>query len=787
MENSANRIELELYTIHQRRQTRNKTLVARREQLVIGHGAATFGFMMSKAKESIKGSSDMPKGQALSVEVGAGPGVSPPNQSNPPTILDNLNTATKPTTTNKILNTDCNAPIKKRHPIPVNRRAREQLQELINLKYAGFESVDVEYWEPRQLDEAYSAYNARRQRECAKMDEFINQAKIKFAKSTKDKSKGSQKNNDEEKKEEAKESDLNSASVLDADDQNTLLAENEVLQSKVDELGRKLKNLYSELDLERNARLEAEKRHEPSQGKISHKSEEPYKLSKTLEEIETLSSSLTKERAQVTKLENDLKSERLLVQSLRAELSSERLIREELQSSVNNLQRRVSELEKTPTAVPTDRNQPTPQQIGEIAKAVEKILEAKIDTLLQKLPSSSANFPPVGSTPVETRELEFDFRLPRVQRKKQQRKAKKSIQPSQPANHATNSPQRQTQPKGNDTLQSTGSLYTFDRTRDIQNNDMLVYHKGQSPEHLSGTTTRKEMKKNGEPGTKQRRNTQSSQKLPKKSVQEIQREKTSAVEKILVIPQNQPQGNLEPASRDNKRRVTAILKEFKIRPRLAGIKNIIEFESGAALLILDKSKAEALKLKLPDIGLQLKGKPTQRRCSFRIHRVPAEDSEQDICDDIQGRLGLAPDRVIKVPYHNPDLGTMVMVIVECDRNLFEAASAKTSILIGYNRCYIDTSLKIMRCKSCMLYGHTMRHCPGISDAAKKIISENPNDCPDCICYNIKIGSARLPRARLRNSRHTPGSDRCRTWSILKQKFVAARQSADLEGAASPIQ
>lgn len=52
-----------------------------------------------------------------------------------------------------------------------------------------------------------------------------------------------------------------------------------------------------------------------------------------------------------------------------------------------------------------------------------------------------------------------------------------------------------------------------------------------------------------------------------------------------------------------------------------GIWNIVEFESGLALLFVEKNYAKALRLKLPDIGLNIKNTPARRSFSFCIHNV----------------------------------------------------------------------------------------------------------------------------------------------------------------------
>lgn len=127
-----------------------------------------------------------------------------------------------------------------------------------------------------------------------------------------------------------------------------------------------------------------------------------------------------------------------------------------------------------------------------------------------------------------------------------------------------------------------------------------------------------------------------------------------------------------------------------------------------------------------------------------------------------------------------------MEVVECGKDLFEAACGKSSVFIGCSQCFIDTTLQVMRCKDCNRYGYTKKHCQGISEAVNKILKDHPGDCLDCISYNDKIHLAGLSHTRFRDPRHASGGSKCKTWAALKRKFLVARYSSNLEEVAQHI-
>lgn len=256
--------------------------------------------------------------------------------------------------------------------------------------------------------------------------------------------------------------------------------------------------------------------------------------------------------------------------------------------------------------------------------------------------------------------------------------------------------------------------------------------------------------------------------VPSKAAKGLPKQQT---EKILLIPKNPAE-----EEKNSKHRAIRILQNNGVRARTAGILNVVEFGGGSALVVVEKSKAEALRQQLPSLHLKVKEKPVPRKCSFRIHDVPAEESEEYIMEDLTARLRVAPSKVVKVPYRGkPDSGT-VMVVVECDRELFDLVAGRSSIPIGYQRCRIDTSLQIMRCRDCSLYGHTRNHCPGLSVELKYLQSSPSKACLDCAAYNEKTKTAGLTRSRLRKIDHQPGDAACRTFGSLVRKFRLARRT-----------
>lgn len=345
---------------------------------------------------------------------------------------------------------------------------------------------------------------------------------------------------------------------------------------------------------------------------------------------------------------------------------------------------------------------------------------------------------------------------------------------------------------------SSESLYTFDRTRDDPRsgklpNAMPVYIRGEVRNLNSRSRNQRlpaptEKNKSEKPGGSSIHHQQQQLKAnrPKKQnpAPRAPIKKDAAprvnIDKILVYPAASGSSGSNAEEGQKQDSVMQILKKSSVRPSQAGIRNMVEFVSGASLLIVDRNKADTLRELLPNIGLRIKGEPIPRCHNFRIHGISADDTTEEIAGDIAERLGFSPIKVVKVPYRNGDDTSSAMAVVECGLALYEAAARRSTVLIGYSLCRIDTKLHLMRCQTCRVFGHTRNHCPGIPDRVKKTVEEQPGTCLDCLIYNDRLQTAGLPRVQLRDTRHSAGSSTCRSLQTLRKKFAEARKPNNLE-------
>ena len=683
-----------------------------------------FSTMAAQLNDVFRDGSDTSKGHPLSGGSG-GPWVSSQNHAKPPYDLRQSTSATSQSSTNGLVQ-------KKRHPPPSNKRAKEQLKAIQHLGFQSFEDTPVDYWEPRIEGEANPEFNARRQSECANLDAWIKRTKIQRRNPNDDKI-------DEE--------DLEA-------DHSAMAAEHEVLQKRTGELERKIRIMNAELEKEKTAKISALQKIEEMKAATSSTGlkndslatkSSADTLNHTLQEAEKIAELLSSEKKLTKKLQAELQKEKTAREHLEAEVASLKCAVEKLQSAEGSSYPALGETVLAQLIQAMERK--LNDKVNEVSEAIKDLIPALVQSQVEAL------LPPqVAVTPTEEN---GDFVYPRNYRKRHSR-----------ALTGQDNPRSDTR-NGNETTSSKKSA-------DHKESSPLVQERQHRPKPekpqlhhpafgFSNPWPRRGNPKAADPSEKkQKKNVPKDRPLPSKPVKDLP--KKQQIEKILLIPEN-------PADR-----AIRILQDNGVRARTAGILNVVEFGGGSALVVVEKSKAEALRQRLPSLHLKAKEKPALRKCSFRIHDVPIGESEEDIMEDLEARLRAAPSKVIKVPYRGkPDSGT-VMVVVECDRELFDLVTGRTSIPIGYQRYRIDTSLQIMRCRDCGLYGHTRNHCPGLSVELKRLQSSSNKACLDCAAYNEKTKAAGLPRSRLRRTDHQPGDAACRTFGILVRKFRLARRT-----------
>lgn len=226
--------------------------------------------------------------------------------------------------------------------------------------------------------------------------------------------------------------------------------------------------------------------------------------------------------------------------------------------------------------------------------------------------------------------------------------------------------------------------------------------------------------------------------------------------KMLILPQQE------------NTKVVETMREKKLRARDLGVQNVVEYPSGAALLIVDQDKAEDTLKKIEEAGLRQKVSKmlSRKSTTFRIHDVPASTSEDEVREEVHAELGHEPRRVLFFQYRKVDQQKKVKIaLIEGDEDLMEAARKTRHISISFNYCRIDLTENLMRCKLCKTLGHTRNHCPGIADSLRQ-----KEGCMDCIIFNERMKSAGLPRSRHRRIDHPIDSEQCPTRRSAMKKL-----------------
>lgn len=214
------------------------------------------------------------------------------------------------------------------------------------------------------------------------------------------------------------------------------------------------------------------------------------------------------------------------------------------------------------------------------------------------------------------------------------------------------------------------------------------------------------------------------------------------------------------------------MRENKLKARDLGLRNVVEFPSGAALLIMEESKADEALKRIEEVGLQHKQAPNvHSQKSFRVHDIPQENTEEEVLEEVHAMLTVKPDTVTLISYKDTTKKDVRLAIIEGNEELIEAAKKKRSLFINYKRCRIDTSIRLMRCQSCKLLGHTKNNCEGIPEAVLLDFQQQQGkSCLDCLAYNKRMSMAGFPRNRFRCTDHDKDTNECPTRKALMRKI-----------------
>lgn len=501
--------------------------------------------------------------------------------------------------------------------------------------------------------------------------------------------------------------------------EDTAHTENSLLQEQLEKAEIRYKTTLRELESERALRLQAESENRKAE----------YK---------------TKQQSPLTTSTQDFRNIAEQLEKMTAELAAEKRQRKKLEDEVHRLTQLLSSRPPEPLGHQTETEKTIGSLIDQKLDKITKTLTEYIKNSTAKKRKEKPKPQPQGySTPGTATTTKEEETVPP--------KFRGNHRP--PPNLRINIPEHNADGSSigtAGTFLSTGSMFTHDRTREY-------------------AEVAKQPKTRTEPAAKRTNNPRRLRPSPQEADKDIRRPETI---KILALPRSY-------------KKVTEELQDKKIRPRTYGVSNVVEFASGAALLTIEKEKARAFKDSLHGAGVQIKERTALKSFSIKIHGVPNINTEDDIREDVAAALGSNPISVHKVLYKLKDNatpaqnGNVVMVAVECSREMLTAAEKRQSLLIGYRRCRIDTTPQLMKCKKCTLLGHTQNHCEGVA-ADLQAKKQSGNFCLDCLVYNDRITRAGLPKYRHRPVTHLAGSRECPTKRSMMKKYNAARQMGTTE-------
>lgn len=612
---------------------------------------------------------------------------------------------------------------------PEHKRCKEQLKLIRILGYEEFNDLPIlfDYYEPSLPNELTSKKNARRQKECARLDEWIKAKQIeKFGRPP-----PSPANKKKKVEDTPRVADLevltDTESQADAETMDSqmqcLLSENEYLREKAEDYEEQCG--YAE---QLEGQVQALKtKLESYVASVATEKQERQKLEKRLDELETQYCDLRDENTQLREENSHLKEE---VEQHRSKQPT----------YLAELQKKLEETNKNLMKERIDCNQ------------------LRLEIQRSQISQEGASNTPLGedlqATIAKMIEKALTDIMPRLQ----------SVQ-YQPHKNTTETP-------GTAELLHSETGFQFPRTRPTRRRAPMQAQP-QGPEPAAETQTpnlrNKPSTSNPSYSTALRKEKQQQQQIPVKSGKQGQQKRQPAsrpprppateapppVSKVLILPKG------------GGKTVITSMREQQIRARQLGIKNAVEFPSGATLLIVEPEKLQELEKQVTALGHQKKPQRVKDQHTLRIHDIPDYNSVDDVREDITRALGHAPLNIEFAYYREEAKKDVRMAIVECSKELWMAAETRRTLAIDLKRCRIDTSIRLMRCKDCKLYGHTKNHCTGIPEGVK-----DKEGCQDCLVYNKRIADAGLHKSRLRNAQHQAGEKSCPTKQALLKKHKA---------------
>lgn len=631
------------------------------------------------------------------------------------------------------------------HPPAKNKDARKHISRLRHLGFQNFNEIDIEYWEPSKPGEDRSQHMARRQRECLAMNSLLDrmEAKVLVEKALNSRHKTANDNDKETSIIETQEEELlNLKTTNEALQERYKQLENRLeveyqlkvtAERKTQELMEQLQSPFHSNEVTDQRQLMMEEKLNQQTSKLDELMATVDDQAKKLDELTGKYGRLYQRYKKMGEENNTLKS------SLEATLEENKSLREALgtqetdevvslrkeleKSSVKNKELE-KELQQLALAEAGHSNANVTNQ--NLMQMLEELLDKKLDEKLQKLVkpqkqsrnlqlkfnNSEYNNLDMGSC-TDTPDIELDgftFR-----KKNRRRNRVNSIDTVDTMDSAVRNHKK-----------PTYSQVTRDKKR------------GQIPDARTDPREMQNKQPNG--GTKT-----SGQKF----------------RKVLILP-------------EADKKVVQSMREKNLKARELGISNVVEFPSGAALLLIQEKNANETMKKIEDAGLQQKPQPTLReKNSFKVHDIPVGNTEEDIEEEIHNILGIKPDKVILLHYRDEKKKNVRLGVIEGSKSLADAVKNKKFLFIDYKHCRIDNKPNLMRCKTCKLLGHTKNNCGGIPAAVLLDYQQQQGKaCLDCLAYNKRMALAGFSTGRYRFTDHELDSRECPTKKAFLKKAYA---------------
>lgn len=634
--------------------------------------------------------------------------------------------------------------IRPEHPAPKNKDARKHMARLRTLGYNNFNEIEVDYWEPAKAGEEKSQHMARRQRECLAMNNLLDRMEAKAGVNKSLAARNNVMNN----------SNDNETSIVETQEEEILSL-------------RKLNQTFQERQKQLEARLEEEIQ---LKLKAERKAQEEENMRKTQYSLikdqlqPGTHGEVTDQRQQM--LENKLEQQTSQLKELTATVDEQSKKINDLTSKYNRLCQKYKEgKEENNTlkshleaALEENKSLKTAfetQGADDILKLSEELEKSKAKNMELEKELQQAALADTGDVNINVENQCLIQTLEELLDKKLEEKLQKIVKPQIQLQNLHLKHNNLEVESDMDTPITELDGFTFKRRRKGRGNSIDTVDTMDSAVRNRRKPTYSQASRGNNRGQ-----TEKPGKAPRGAQQsEGTRSAGQKLRKVLILP-------------EADKKVVQSMREKKLRARELGVNNVVEFPSGAALLLIEEQNANDTIKKLEEVGLQQKPQPRLHETNtFKVHDIPEGNTEKDIEEEIHNILGIKPEKVILLNYKDPKKKNVRLGVVEGGKSLIEVVKNRKSIFIDYRHCRVDTKPNLMRCKTCNLLGHTKNNCEGIPAALLLDYQQQQGKaCLDCLAFNKRMSLAGFSTNRYRFTDHELDSRECPTKKAFLKKM-----------------